>query len=195
MILTPQEVRDNSFLKDSRLICELIFLEQDIICRCFGMDFYRKLVADKKVTEADEWQDRIYKKGVVVYWHGYYFESIVDRNRSEPYNEECWVKVDKFNSECFNQIWDKLRVWLANEIAIHSIPFLGHRIGDNGIQSNVDTQTSTRRADAGDEYIVTKSYEEINARRLDVLGKYMEESTCAFPEVKCCDTDLYMVWR
>ena len=114
--------------------------ERQLFSRCYlGLPFYEQLVADKKEIIAPPYNHNLtYEEGDLVTFDCVVFQSLVDDNDTSPEDNDIedptWKFPDKFNSECYNEIWDEgLKYWLAFAIIGESLRYSTYQAGAKGL--------------------------------------------------------------
>lgn len=130
-----------------------IFRKERAFVRAFlGHDFYQLLLADlEDVTELQAWSPLAqYNTGDVVDYFGMTLKSLVDNNSVNPCEDPGatnWELMRKFQSECFENLWQQgLREHLAYTIMASAIDHTTFPAGARGVVEWVDDASSSRSA-------------------------------------------------
>lgn len=109
-------------------ICDVLdHTEESYICEIFGIDTYELLLEDLiDYSDTEQWSDEAsYEMDDVVCYQGEYYVLIVDENsnNSAPSCNEEWKLAPKFETECYENTYQKFKKLLAWRIYAQAAPF------------------------------------------------------------------------
>ena len=152
-LITPYEVIKYAPVAESfptKYVCDQIFVtEAELFMECIGNDLYESMLADVKTASGiDDYNiQTTYSEGNEVVYEGCVFVSLVDDNNLDPENINGWKVRDKFNSECFQTLWDHyLKQLLAFAVILKGVRYATFQAGGHGIMEMVDDQAGARTA-------------------------------------------------
>lgn len=95
--------------------------------KCFGT-YYKQIIGSiAEYKTAVLWCPELFTIGKIVYYEGCYYERIEEEEHDveqAPYCSAGWKKLDKFKSECLNEIWNELSKYLSAVVHYEAFPFL-----------------------------------------------------------------------
>jgi hypothetical protein len=121
--------------------------ERKLFRDCLGKSLYKLMMDDvKDFTNVAEWDSKAtYQEGDQVLFHGCVIESNIANNTDLPGKSSSWEPAKKFESECFNDLWElHLREYLAFEVIYTSIRYATHTASAKGLVEHFDTETGTK---------------------------------------------------
>jgi len=138
-LLTALElIRHSPLTKDfppSKLCPIIEAAEESIFEDCaLGVDLYEALLDALTDVPANtkEWNvARIYAQGDIATYYGTVIKSLTDNNSLNPCVSG-WEVVPKFTSECINEFWCKLRLYLSYFIVAENVTILTYELGGKG---------------------------------------------------------------
>ena len=154
-------------------------VEIHIFRRLLGWDFYKDMLSELvDYSGAEDWEAGDYTTGDVVKYKDLFFVAVVDTS-SNPDTED-WRIADKFNTECYNDLYSNhlaryiaLRV-LHNTIPLSSTPITAQgvvkRFGDNFQSAEASTVSTLMKW--------VRSNEDVT---FDNMIDYMAENEGCYP--------------
>lgn len=149
-IISAYEVVRNAPVKESfptKYVCDHIYVNEfSLFEDCLGLDLYNALIADlKSISNIDEYDiQNTYNEGDEVVYDGCVFVSLNDNNTADPGNINYWKVRDKFNSECFQNLWDyHLKQLLSFAIILPAIGYATYQAGGNGLMEIINDNEKT----------------------------------------------------
>ena len=159
---------------NSSLFCTFFDCEEDLLCDCFGTEYYYKLLADvKKYPEAVEYCPGEHEVGDIIKYHGCHFKrkdvSDSETDDPSPNCSDCWEKLDKFNTPCHNKIWPYICSYIAWSVFSDSIPFINVQVSATGL---IWQKTDNEGGEGSDEklyYSYVRSVAKVCKKKLKKL--------------------------
>lgn len=145
-LISPYEVINNAPVKrdyPTTYLCTMLdVLEHDLVVSCFGDVFYALLKVDKiDYSTVPEYTDGkipqyinglIYSLGAHVFFDNCLFVSLEDNNMDAP-SMNTWGIAPKFNTPCYNDLWDLLKMYLSLMIINKTLVYTTYQIGAKGV--------------------------------------------------------------
>lgn len=101
---------------------EILFIERDIFVRSYGLDKYEQLKSKLNDYNGSPVWDGSSVEGTVYFYEGMYWKAKTDSNAIPGGNDSDWELPEKFDGECFNELWNgSLGFLLAYNVARDSV--------------------------------------------------------------------------
>lgn len=205
-LITAWEVVQFSPVKrdyPTAFICNSIkHKELKIFRDCLGNDLYELMIADLIPYDTyEEYEtDKIYDEGEVVLLDTCLFKSKIDNNTSNPTGSDTWELAKKFESDCYNELWEcYLRQYLAFMVIYSTINYATTQAGAKGIMKFADGVSG----EASVHHKALFTYEQNFKRALlddanDILENmkaFMKDNPDCFPASDPCEGDKCKIKR
>jgi len=132
------------------LFCSLIpQIEQEFVRECLGSALWEYLLSKQVMTPTDTpiWENcGIYQDGDIVNYFGNLFESLINNNTSDPWDNQVeWKAFEMFNNAGAQDLWDKyLCSILAQKVYQATLTRSTHRVGSGGVVINAGDSVGLR---------------------------------------------------
>lgn len=150
-LITPYEVIKYGPVAESfptKYVCDNIFVtESELFHDCLGDDLHEAMLANmQSMSGIDDYDiQTVYSEGDEVVYEGCVFVSLKDGNTKDPDNVNTWKVRDKFENECFQNMWDRyLKQLLAYSVILASVRYATFQAGGHGIMEMIDDQAGSR---------------------------------------------------
>ncbi len=170
-------------------ICPYLDLECDVFHDCLGIEFYYELLEDMKdYANVEAYEEGLtYANGDVVLYYGCYFESICDNNEDEPCSRDCWKSAARFQTDCYNQLWEHLVGYIVHYLAVPAITFSTYPTSARGATRLRDEKLGNEGVSKDGLLTLTNTYKQIAERKLNKLKAWMKRQhdcgACDFSNV------------
>lgn len=181
-IITPYEVVSNSPVKESfptKYICDQIYIvEYNLFQECLGLDLYNALLDDiKPIAGIPEYDiQTTYSEDDEVIYEGCVFVSLSDNNTADPANINYWKVADKFNTECFQTLWDlHLKQLLAFSIILPAVSYATYQAGGSGLMEIINENEKTASYKVFDSF-ERKLNSDVAIRKKSIINYIVDNS-------------------
>lgn len=151
--LSASDVQKQIFLQERRAAQTVI-----------GADFFALLLADVyDYTGTPEWVPGTYSFNQFVIRFGLVYRSLANGNTSDPNGSQTWVLAKKFDTNCYNDLWDNgLANFLSNIIFAASCNSIAYKVAPGGIVQ-INAQDAQQAAIQTAQTVATKYREDANS--------------------------------
>lgn len=201
-LLTPYEVVKYSPVRrdyPTAYICQMLEdVELKLMNDCFGYDFYMAMIDNliiysnvPKYVNGTTYQldDKVLLDGCI-------FISIVNSNNDNPIQSDKWGLADKFETECYNELWQRLKKYLAMQVIYYTMNYTTYQNGAKGTVKFTEDNSGIKTVDREEMVLSKKSFLNDSLMILDNLKYWVitKKEECpifksiSFVRASCSDT-------